>query len=548
MQTQYIRIIESSDFCRIGGFDMNEDGRVPTHFKAVKSKLTISNISLFKMLEQTTSRFPNLPAISFNGTKMSYKELLIDINKCASVLQKKGVKKGDRVALMLSNCPEYVIAYYGVLCLGGIVVPINPRLPARELKIILNDSGSKIIFALDSVQDVLSSVYSDSQLEETIIVNPLNPSLSPFKDVLKEEVNQLETIDINPKDDIAILQYTGGTTGRSKGVMLTHRNLVANVEQHNDVFKDDLEHGKEVVLGVLPLFHVYAMTIVMNLSIYQGSCLVLMQNFQVDEVLNTIKKEKITRFAGVPTMYIALNSHPLIEQYGIEHMKILQSGGASLPIEIMRSFEQTAGTWISEAYGLTEASPGSIVSPAGPNRKIGSVGLPLPLTEVKIVDIATGTHEMETGQEGELLLRGPQIMKGYWKMPEETQATMRDGWLYTGDIAKIDQDGFVYIVDRKKDLIVASGFNVYPREVEEVLFEHPAILEAAVVGVVDDYRGETVKAYIVVKEGIEVTKEEITLFCKQNLVDYKVPKIIEITDGLPKTQVGKISRVALRNL
>ncbi len=285
----------------------------------------------------------------------------------------------------------------------------------------------------------------------------------------------------------------------------------------------------------------------MNLSIFQGSCIVLMENFQVDEVLNTIKAEKVTRFAGVPTMYIALNSHPSIEKYGLDQVKVFQSGGASLPGEIIRNFEDRVSALVLEAYGLTESSPAATGFLPDPNRKIGSVGLALPWTEVKIVDLATGTQEMAIGQEGELILRGPQMMKGYWGMPEETEIALRDGWLYTGDIAKMDQDGFVYIVDRKKDLILASGFNVYPREVEEVLFEHPAILEAAVVGVKDDYRGENVKAYIVLKEGMEATEKDIMAFCRKNLVDYKVPKIIEFLDELPKTQVGKISRIALRN-
>ncbi|RHW36843.1 long-chain fatty acid--CoA ligase [Lysinibacillus yapensis] len=507
----------------------------------------IPSISLYEMLERTTNKFSNHPAVSFNGAKMTYSGLLDNVKRCAASLQQIGIKKGDRVALMLSNCPEYVIAYYGILRAGGIVVQINPRLTSRELGIILKDSGSKLIFVLDSVADIVFSVYDQCPLETIIKVNPINQTSSEFQHYLQTDSSNLQPVHINPDDDLAILQYTGGTTGVSKGVMLTHSNLVANVRQQDEMFKDSLVHGKEVVLGVLPLFHVYAMTVVMNLSLFQGSCIVLLENFQTDQVLNAIKEEKVTRFAGVPTMYIALNSHPEIENYGLDQIKVFQSGGASLPAEVIRSFDNRASAYVLEAYGLTESSPAAIAFPPKPNRKIGSVGLPLPWTEVKIMDIETGTTELPVGHEGELILKGPQIMKGYWGMREETEYALRDGWLYTGDIAKMDHDGYIYIVDRKKDLILASGFNVYPREIEEVLFEHPAILEAAVVGVKDDYRGENVKAYILLKDGFDVTEKDIIDFCKTSLVNYKVPRIIEFVDELPKTQVGKISRVALRN-
>lgn len=510
--------------------------------------MTIPSISLYEMFERTAEKFPNHLALSFEGNKMTYKELLENVKGIATSLQHKGIKKGDRVALMVSNCPEYVIAYYGILCLGGIVVQINPRLTARELKIILTDSGSKVMFVLDSVIDVVYSIYEECQLETLIRVNPNNHKNSQFADYLQVDFSNFIPAQINPIEDVAILQYTGGTTGVPKGVMLTHSNLIANLKQHDEIFKSTLEHGNEVVLGVLPLFHVYAMTIVMNLSIYQGSHLILLEKFQVDEVLNSIKNEHVTRFAGVPTMYIALNDHPSIENYNLEQVKVFHSGGASLPIEIIRSFENKVSVPILEAYGLTESSPGALVRPPKHNSKIGSVGLPLPLTEIKIVDIETGLQEMAIGEEGELIIKGPQIMKGYWGLLDETAYSLRDGWLYTGDIAKVDQDGFVYIVDRKKDLIIASGFNVYPREVEEVLFEHPAILEAAVIGVKDDYRGETIKAYVLLKDQVHVTEKDIIDFCKKSLVSYKVPKIIQFIDELPKTQVGKISRVALKNL
>ncbi|MGZ4160931.1 MAG: long-chain-fatty-acid--CoA ligase, partial [Neobacillus sp.] len=343
------------------------------------------------------------------------------------------------------------------------------------------------------------------------------------------------------------LQYTGGTTGRSKGAMLTHRNLLANVIQSYEFFKHEFEIGKEKVLTVIPLFHVFGMTSCMNLSIYTAAESIMLPRFDLEEVLNTIKNEQPTTFPGVPTMYVAITNHPQAEEYGINCIQTCNSGSAPMPIELLRTFERKTGSKILEGYGLSEASPTTHCNPPFAERKPGSVGIGMPSTEYKIVDLATGTQEVPAGELGEVIIKGPQVMKGYWNMPDETAHTLRDGWLYTGDIAKVDEDGYLYIVDRKKDLIIASGFNIYPRDIEEVLYEHPAVQEAVVIGVPDPYRGEDVKAIIVLKAGMEATEQEIIYYCRENLSAYKVPRSAEFRDQLPKTSVGKILRRALRD-
>jgi long-chain acyl-CoA synthetase len=329
--------------------------------------------------------------------------------------------------------------------------------------------------------------------------------------------------------------------------MLTHRNLVANVLQSYEFFKLNMEIGKEKYLTVIPLFHVFGMTACMNMAVFTASESILLPRFDLEEVLNTIKKEQPTIFPGVPTMYVAITNHPQAENYCIDSIKVCNSGSAPMPVELLQEFERKTGSAILEGYGLSEASPTTHCNPMFADRKPGSVGIGLPSTDYRVVDLATGTIDMEAGELGELIIKGPQVMKGYWNMREETGQALRDGWLYTGDIAKLDDDGFVYIMDRKKDMIIASGYNVYPREVEEVLYEHPAVREAVVIGVPDPYRGEEVKAILVLREGKNLTEEEVFHYCKQNLSAYKVPHLIEFRDELPKTNVGKILRRALRD-
>ncbi|WP_082129836.1 long-chain-fatty-acid--CoA ligase [Aneurinibacillus tyrosinisolvens] len=469
----------------------------------------------------------------------------------AAALQNSGVQKGDRVAIMLPNCPQYVISYYGTLRAGAIVTQVNPMLVEREIEYILNDSGAETIVVYDALYERVAAVRERTALKNVITVSlsetePDFPATYSFTSFMQTGSETYQPVQIHPAEDIAVLQYTGGTTGRSKGAMLTHRNLVANLMQTHEFFKNEIRPGQEKYLTIIPLFHVFGMTSGMNLSILNGSMNVLLPRFQVEEVLETIKREQPTVFPGVPTMYIALTNHPKAEAYDIGSIRICNSGSAPMPVEVMKDFERKTGASIMEGYGLSEASPTTHCNPPFAANKPGSVGIGLPSTDYKIVDVATGTAEVPVGEMGELIIKGPQVMKGYWNLPEETNIALRDGWLYTGDIAHMDEEGYVYIVDRKKDMIIASGYNIYPRDVEEMLYEHPGVQEAVVVGVPDPYRGETVKAVLVPKEGAQLTTDEVTSYCRERLAAYKVPTVIEFREALPKTSVGKILRRAIK--
>ncbi|MEH7106732.1 long-chain-fatty-acid--CoA ligase [Bacillus sp. JJ1764] len=519
---------------------------------SIAKTVEIPNKTVTHILKETTEKYPANNALSFYGRKITYQELSFAVQAFTSALQQNQVQKGDRVAIMLPNCPQYVITYYGVLSAGGIVTQVNPMSVERELEYILNDSGAESIITLDAFYQRVKSVQSRTKLKNIIIVSfqPSGHDFTPdrsFDQFLKEGNGQVLPIEFEPEHDVAVLQYTGGTTGRSKGAMLTHRNILANVIQCYEFFKHEFELGKERCLTVIPLFHVFGMSSCMNLSILTGSESIMLPRFDLEEVLNTIKNEQPTTFPGVPTMYVAITNHPRADEYGLGSIKTCNSGSAPMPVELLREFEGKTGAKILEGYGLSEASPTTHCNPPFADRKPGSVGIGVPSTEYKIVDLATGTEELNPGELGEVIIKGPQIMKGYWNMPEETANTLRDGWLFTGDIARVDEEGYLYIVDRKKDMIIASGFNIYPRDIEEVLYEHPSVQEAVVIGVPDPYRGEDVKAYIVLKAGKSATEEEIIQYCRQNLAAYKVPRSIEFRDQLPKTGVGKILRRALRD-
>jgi long-chain acyl-CoA synthetase len=519
--------------------------------EAVSTTITIPNKNLGQILQETTSKFPTNNALSFYGKKITYQQLLGLTQAFTSALQQNNVQKGDRIAIMLPNCPQYVISYYGILGAGGIITQVNPMSVERELEYILNDSGAETIVVFDAFYPRVKSVQSRTNLKNIIVVSfqPAGQDLAPdrgFDQFLSEGNGKVTPVKIEPEHDVAVLQYTGGTTGRSKGAMLTHRNIVANVLQCYEFFKHEFEFGKERCLTVIPLFHVFGMTSCMNLSIFTGAESIMLPRFDLEEVMTTIKTEQPTSFPGVPTMYVAITNHPRAEEYGLNSIRTCNSGSAPMPVELLREFERKTGAKILEGYGLTEASPTTHCNPPFAARKPGSVGIGMPSTDYKIVDLATGSEEVPAGEFGEVVIKGPQVMKGYWNMPEETANTLRDGWLFTGDIAKVDEDGYLYIVDRKKDLIIASGFNVYPRDIEEVLYEHPAVQEAVVIGVPDPYRGEDVKAFVVLKAGQSATEDEIIQYCKQNMSAYKVPRGVEFRQELPKTGVGKILRRALR--
>jgi long-chain acyl-CoA synthetase len=528
--------------------------------------LEYPRVPLTHFLEQAAAEFPDHPALYFMGRRITYRELLAMSYQFANALIKRGVKKGDRVAVMLPNSPQAVIGYYGSLMAGATVVMTNPLYTERELIHQLNDSGAETIITLDLLYSRVAAVKASTPLKRLMITSvgdflpffkkmlyPLvqkkqghHPQITyggdvePFLSVLKESAINPVTPEVDPEKDIALLQYTGGTTGLAKGVMLTHRNLVANALQCQAVMYKFVR-GRERILAALPLFHVYGMTTVMNKGISIAAEIILVPKFNVKQILKLIDKTKPTLFPGAPTMYIGLINHPDLPKYDLSSISACVSGSAPLPVEVQRRFEELTGGRLVEGYGLTEASPVTHSNPIWGKRISGSIGLPWPDTDCRIVDPSTG-EELPQGEIGELAVKGPQVMLGYWNRPEETAAVLRDGWLLTGDMGYMDADGYFYVVDRKKDMIIAGGYNIYPREVEEVLFEHPAVQEAAVIGVPDPYRGETVKAFIVLKEGAQVSEEELERHCRQRLAAYKIPRIYEFRKELPKTMVGKVLR------
>lgn len=537
--------------------------------KEIPHKISYDIRPLHVYLRQAASKYPEKKALHFLGKDITFSELDRKVRQFANYLRKLGVGKGDRVAIMLPNCPQAVIGYYGTLLAGGIVVQTNPLYTERELEYQLHDSGAKVILCLDFVFPKVTNVQSSTHLEHIIVTriadflpfpkNLVYPFMQKKQTKLSVTVRESEYIHVwksvertddkqveiscDPEEDLALLQYTGGTTGFPKGVMLTHKNLVSNTIMGIH-WMYNCKEGEEVILGVLPFFHVYGMTAVMNLSIMQAYKMVLIPKFDIKMVLEAIKKHRVTLFPGAPTIYIALLNHPELDKYDISSIEACISGSAPLPVEVQEQFENITGGKLVEGYGLTESSPVTHSNFLWERRVPGSIGVPWPDTESRIVSLETG-ELLPTGELGEIVARGPQIMKGYWNKPEETAAVLQDGWLHTGDVGYMDEDGFFYVKDRKKDMIVASGFNIYPREVEEVLYEHEKVQEVVVIGVPDPYRGETVKAFIVTKEGATCSEEELNTFARKYLAAYKVPKIYEFREELPKTTVGKILRRVL---
>ncbi len=518
----------------------------------VRRNLEYPEISLYDYLVCCTGDYPDLIALVFMGSEISFREMHEKIDRTASALAGLGVKKGDRVALMLPNCPQYVYAYYACMKLGAIVVQVNPLYTPRELEIILNDSEARVFIGADlvfnSFQDVRDRVKVESVIVARLMWMDVEGDNYYFEELLEKSAPGLLVEKINPIEDVAVFQYTGGTTGIPKAAMLTHFNLVSNVFQIKEWIREWLDEnfGEQVnqVYGVaiLPFFHSYGMTCAMNTGLTLPSGQVLIPRFDVDLILEMIKQYRPALFPAVPTIYTAIANHPDADKYNIDAVEVCNSGAAPMPLETMKIFEQRTGSKLLEGFGLSEASPVTHSNPFRGKRKAGSIGIPYPDTDCKIVDMEKGTRELSPGEEGELIIKGPQVMKGYWNRPEETAETLRDGWLYTGDIAKMDEDGYFYIVDRKKDMVLTSGYNVYPREVDEVLYEHPKIADAVTAGVTDAYYGEILKAYVVVKEGAEATEEEILEFCRERLARYKVPRQLEFRRELPRSAIGKILR------
>ncbi len=533
----------------------------------VPYSLNYEEVPLFKILEDSAVKYPKKTAITFYNYSITYEELLKKVESLKTALYDLGIRKGDRVALMLPNTPHYIISYFAVLKLGAIVVQMNPLYSKSEMEFILKDSSAKALITLDLFLDKVLQIKDNIPTKIFIIgrvkeflnfplnflyslktifskIPPIPNDFHVFSSLLYTNPKIID-VQINPKEDVAVLQYTGGTTGRPKGAMLTHFNLYANVKQLL-AWTTNIDYGNERTLVVIPLFHVYAMTVGMNYTLAIGGNVVLLPKFDLKQVIEAIEKHKITNFPGVPAIYNAINNYKEISKYNLTSIKLCLSGAAPLPIQVKQQFEKITGAKLIEGYGLSEASPVTHANPIYGENREGSIGLPLPDTDAKIVDLKTG-EELPPGKEGELIIKGPQVMKGYWNNEEETKQVLKDGWLFTGDIAKMDEDGYFYIVDRKKDMIIVHGFNVYPRNIEEVLYKHPKIKEAAVVGIKKpEIADEIVKAYVVVKEGETLTKEELLNYLKEHLTYYEIPSEIEFTSEIPKSLIGKPLRRVLR--
>jgi len=502
---------------------------------------------------------------------VTFRQLKDMVDRFVTALSAMGIARGDRVAILLPNLIPCVAAYYAVLKVGGIVVMNNPLYSDRELLHQFNDSGAKLLVTLDLLGNRMIDLRPKTQIKQIIITsigdylpfpkNLLFPLVAKkkklaadvksaddvyrWKTILAQHTPDSPVIELG-FEDVAMYQYTGGTTGVSKGVMLTHANLSKNVQQVRTWFPT-FEEGQEIMLGALPFFHVFGLTTAMNFAISMGWEDILVPKPQPEPLLETIGKFKPTFAPLVPTMYIGILNHPKIDRTPMNSIKGCFSGSAPLPVEVIRDFENRTGAVIVEGYGLTESSPVTHINPfAGGKRKVGSIGLPIPDTECRIVDLTDNKTELPVGESGELVLKGPQVMKGYWNNPDATAETLTDGWLHTGDIAMMDEEGYYFIVDRKKDMIISGGFNVYPRDIEEVFFEHPKIQEATAIGIPHPTRGESAKVFVVLKEGQTATQEELLAFCQEKLAKFKWPTEIEFRDELPKTNVGKVLKKELR--
>ena len=526
---------------------------------------------LYTVVTESARKYPKNVSIHYQGRNFTYLELDDLSSRFASALVSLGVKRGNRVAIFMPNTPQFVFAFFGILKAGAIVVNNNPLYKERELEHQINDSGAEVIVALSDVVKG-KDLYESLELcrERTGLRHVITTSITDYLPGVKRSlsglagirrVSRAKTLDfvtlmrssapmttpagVDPLEDVAVLQYTGGTTGVSKGAMLTHYNLYSNAVRTASYLPLT---PKDVSLAVLPLFHIYGLTTAMDAPFFASSQIVLLPSFHVAEVMKTIQRRKVTAFCGVPSMYIAIINNPRVRDFDLRSVRVCVSGGSALPLEVRKWFIALTGGSLVEGYGLSETSPITHVNPLTEGGvKDGSIGVPYPETDAMIVDLADPYKALPTGSVGELAVKGPQVMRGYWNNEAETAQVIHDGWFLTGDIAKMDDDGYFFIVDRKKDMVDVGGFKVYPRDVEEVLFEHPGIKEAAVIGVPDGFSGEAVKAFVVRKdEAGSLTEKDVIDFCAARLIKYKVPKKVEFLPELPKTLVGKVLRRKLK--
>ena len=555
---------------------MNERPWLANYDRGVPHTLEIPDVTFFHFLEESAKKFPDRACTIFKGAVITYQEMNAITDRIAAALVGMGIKKGDRVGIFMPNTPQFVMAYYGILKAGAVVVATNPLYTVPEIAHQANDAGIEVMFVMTNFYEKMKKAQPDTRIKKMIVTN-LKETLPPLMRVLftlvreKKQGFRIEggieegdiwfqdllsrnqdasrpTLEIDP-GDTALFQYSGGTTGVSKAAVATHRNISVNALQISS-WMTGLDEGKEVVLMAIPLFHVYGMVAGMGFAIANGGSMVMVPNPRdLKDILSNIQKYKATIFPGLPALYNGINNYPDAKagKYNLSSIKACISGSAPLMRETKEQFESLTGGKVFEGYGLSEAPTATHCNPFVGENKTGSIGMPLPSVDAKIISLDDGETEMQQGEIGEIIIHSPQVMKGYHNMPTETAnslRTMKDGkvWLFTGDIARMDEDGYFYIVDRKKELIKPGGYQVWPREVEEALSAHPKILEVGVGGIPDAYRGETVKAWIVLKPGETATEEELKAFCKESLAPYKVPTHYEFRDELPKTTIGKILR------
>ncbi|MFB5283186.1 long-chain-fatty-acid--CoA ligase [Peribacillus sp. Hz7] len=499
--------------------------------------------NLNENLKRSASNFPESIAYIYGDKSVTYQELNQKVDRLAAGLYVQGIRKGDGVALILGNSPEFLIAYYGILRLGAFVVPINSLYTQGEINYLLDNSQAKAVIAHVSVEPKLSEVKKQLENLKLVVYTEAEDQESTWEHLMETgtSINVYGSPYIDD-EDLAVILYTSGTTGKPKGAMLTHRNLVSNADSISKLLELDV---KDRVVAVLPMFHVFCMTICLNAPIACGATVLIQPKFSPHDVVSTIREKKATVFAAVPTMYSFIYQLPEAIAEDFSSIRLCISGGASIPIELLQNFQNKFNVSILEGYGLSETSPLVAINPLKGTCKPGSIGIDIPGVKSKVVD--EERNELPRGEVGELVVQGPNVMRGYLNMPEATAAALIDGWLYTGDLARMDEEGYIYIVDRKKDIIIVGGYNVYPREVEEVLYQHPSIVEASVVGVPDEGYGESVKAYVVVKDK-QLTIDDILHFCQDKLVKYKLPRQVEFLKELPKNSTGKILRRELRQL
>ena len=541
--------------------------------KGVDWNQKLTPAPLYQLLDDAVAKFGSRPCTNFLGKVLTYREIAAMVDRAAAGLQKLGVKKGTKVGLFMPNCPTFIVYYFATLKAGGTVVNYNPLYTLEELTFQVKDSETELMVTLDLklLFDKVEGLMKAGTLKRAIVASfpallpgaksvlyklfkgkdLAHPTKSPVAaniiadaDVRKND-GKYQKQAVDPLNDIAVLQYTGGTTGTPKGAMLTHANVNTNCQQ-GAAWATNLVPGKERVLAALPFFHVFAMTAVMNFAVANGAEIVIMPRFVLDDAMKLIDKNKPTVMPGVPTMFIAMLNHPKLASFDLSSLKFCLSGGAPLPVDVKQKFEKLTGCKLVEGYGLSEASPSVTCNPIEGPVKEGSIGQPLPGTIVSLRDLADPTKEAPQGEKGEICIKGPQVMKGYWKKPEETANQFAGDYLRTGDVGIMDEEGFIFIVDRIKDLIICSGYNVYPRRIEEAIYEHPAVEEVTVIGINDGYRGEAPKAFIKLRAGAKATEDDIRKHLEPKISKIEMPAEIEFRDALPKTMIGKLSKKELK--